>query len=1407
MTTTEPGSAGAAAPPAHGSMGRLDQLSPERRALLAKMLRERGAPPRPVETPADADAPSDVDGDLLGAFPLSDIQQAYWIGRSDMFALGGIASRAYFVLEIPDFHLGRFEAAWRALILRHEMLRTIVTDDGQQRVLADVPTSDLSVLDLTGLSEEALEDRLAAERAAMLSALPSPARWPLNEVRVGTLDSGRALALFALDLLTVDASSITILLQELAQLYRAPESVATPPSFTFREYVRALPAQQETDAFSRARSYWVARLDDLPPAPELPLAANPATVSPPRFTRLTSRLGEAETQRLRARTAAHGLTSSALLLTVYGEVLARWSTNPRLTINIPLFNRMPVHPDVNRVVGPFTSVELLAFDARAGATFLDRARRVQAQLLDDLDHRQFDGVAVMRELARRQGAAPMPVVFTSLVDARFSDALESFGSIVDSVNQTSQVWMDLHVDERAGALILKWDAVDGLFPEGMVASMLAAYRGILEELAANDSAWDVFSFDLLPPDQLQRREALNHTDGSARAGLIQEQLWRQAEQHPDVPAIVAPARTLTFGELVASANRVGRLLREQGAQPNQLVAVVMEKGWEQVVAAYGVLTSGAAYLPIDPDFPAERRRHLLKHGEVSLVLTQRKLDRELEWPADVRRFSVDEDATWAAVDPGHLEPLQGPADLAYVLYTSGSTGLPKGVMIEHRNVLNRMLDVNDRFGIGPGDRALALTALHHDLSVYDLFGVLAAGGTLVVPSAEGRRDPAHWLSLVQNHGVTVWNSVPAFMEMFVEYLEHVAPLGAMMPADLRFTILSGDWVPVSLPDRLRALVPGVQVVGAGGPTETTVWDICFPVGKVEPDWASIPYGRPMTNARYYVLNDTLEPCPDWVTGELYIAGAGLARGYWRDDERTTSAFITHPVSRERLYRSGDTGRLRPDGLIEFMGRADFQVKIQGQRIELGEIEATLLQHPTVRAAVVTTAGARPRQRLVAYVVPADADRLDSEALRAHLASRLPAHMVPSAFVALDRLPLTANGKVDRRSLPELDEAPVAAAPRAAQRSTGSTSRVLSIVEAVLDLRDPDIEANLLSLGASSIDMVRIGNQLEEAFGIRPRMDELFRMQTIAAMADYFDSRAGGVAGTDDQAPPTGGSEIDRLIASYRRLADPAEIEAFKAQQLAVRRDLLQSRVALPLQDEETLRAAALARHSQRRFQLTPVTLDQFAQLLQPLRQLTVDAHPKYVYASAGATYAVQTYVHVKPGRVAGLDGGTYYYHPVEHQLVAVTPGATIDRTIHVPFVNQPTFDEAAFSLLLIADVAAIAPVYGEHTLRFAAIESGVMAHALDLAAIDAGLGLCHIGSIEFDRIRPLFDLSSSHVLVHSVLGGVPTEEVVGYGAPANPTMSGEAGRVATLLERVKGLTPAQVQALLEANRTTPEGSA
>ena len=298
------------------------------------------------------------------------------------------------------------------------------------------------------------------------------------------------------------------------------------------------------------------------------------------------------------------------------------------------------------------------------------------------------------------------------------------------------------------------------------------------------------------------------------------------------------------------------------------------------------------------------------------------------------------------------KPVQAQTDLAYVIYTSGSTGTPKGVMISHRAAVNTIVDINSRFHIGPEDRAIALANLGFDLSVWDIFGTLAAGGTIVFPDAAQIKEPGHWLDLVQSERVTVWNTVPAMMKMLVEYK---GVLQGTEKGTLRLALLSGDWLPLDLPDQIRAHYDA-EVVSLGGATEASIWSILYPIGSVDPKWESIPYGYPMLNQRFYVLNDELRPCPDYVSGNLYIGGVGLSDGYWHDPENTEKSFIVHPVTGERLYRTGDMGYFHPEGYIVLLGREDNQLKINGFRVELGEIEHAMLQHPDIREAVVQPLG-------------------------------------------------------------------------------------------------------------------------------------------------------------------------------------------------------------------------------------------------------------------------------------------------------------------------------------------------------------------------------------------------------------------------------------------------------------------
>jgi amino acid adenylation domain-containing protein len=449
-------------------------------------------------------------------------------------------------------------------------------------------------------------------------------------------------------------------------------------------------------------------------------------------------------------------------------------------------------------------------------------------------------------------------------------------------------------------------------------------------------------------------------------GCIHQQFEVQVESTPDATAILCAGASLTYATLNHRANQLAHYLKSLGVGPEVLVAICLDRSLEMAIGLLAILKAGGAYIPLDPSYPRDRLAFMLEHSQAGFLLTHSQLGNELS-DHQAQVICLDQESAKIASfsDQNPVSAVQ-PDHLAYIIYTSGSTGQPKGVAVEHGAVLNTLVDINDRFKIGPGDRVLAVSSLCFDLSVYDIFGLLIAGGTVVMPNPSPTPDPHHWAELMVQQQITVWNSAPALMQMAIDATSgQPDPL----PASLRVVLMSGDWIPLSLPEQIKALVSGVQVIGLGGATEASIWSILYPIETLDPSWKSIPYGRAMRNQRFYVLDEALEPCPEGVAGQLYIGGVGLARCYWRDEAKTESRFITHPHTSERLYCTGDLGSYRSDGNIEFIGRIDNQVKIRGFRIELGEIEAVLNQHPDVRQAVVIDREDVPgSKRLVAYIL-------------------------------------------------------------------------------------------------------------------------------------------------------------------------------------------------------------------------------------------------------------------------------------------------------------------------------------------------------------------------------------------------------------------------------------------------------
>ncbi|REE95073.1 non-ribosomal peptide synthetase [Thermomonospora umbrina] len=954
-----------------------------------------------------------------GGFPLTPLQTAYWIGREPSFPLGGVATFYYREYdrvpgaEGPEADLTRLTAAWNRLVEHHPMLRMIVDAQGRQRILPATEPYEIAVDDLRDAGAEGARERLERLRYERSHQVRPADRWPLFDLRAAFLPDGRTRLFLGIDVLALDLAGWMQILAEWGRLVADPSTELPASAVSFDELVRRRHADPD-EARNRERDmeYWRGRA--LPSGPRLPWAEDLAEVRSHRFARSAAELDVAEWRALRDRAAERGLSPTGVLLAAFGLVLARWGADEAFCLNTTLFDR-PDDPELAHLVGDFTSTVLVEFprvDLREWNGFERFAASINRRFWTDMEHRTVSGVEVLRETGGADLTPTHPVVFTSGLGLADPDTAPAgwLGEEVFGISQTPQVALDHIVHDEGGRLRIAWDAVEGVFPDGFVDGMRDAHLTLLRGLATEAGAWNdpALGWDptFLPGSPLDVRPF------PAAGPLLDDPLRAAARALPKNPALLDTSRSLTHGELAERRGRVGSALTELGVGPGDLVAVAFPKGIEQVTALLGVCAGGAGYVPVEPTWPESRVASVCEQAGVRHAVVPDDL--ALRWPSDVtvHRLSV--------LEKGGAQPTRTPRpdDLAYVIFTSGSTGRPKGVAIEHRAARTTIDDLIDRFPVGPDDRVLGLSAFSFDLSVHDIFGVAGTGAALVLPDADRQRDPGHWLDLMEKHRVTVWNTAPALMEMLVEYAEIEPERARAALEPLRLVFLSADWIPVTLPDKVRALAPNARLVGLGGATEASIWSICFPIGEVPPSWPSIPYGRPLRGQSFHILDAEGRPCPVGRPGELHIGGDGLARCYIGDDRQTRERFIAHPVL-GRLYRTGDLGRWRPDGNIEFMGRLDRQVKIRGHRIELGEVESVLDRVPGVRHSVaLSVRGPDDRPRLVGYLVAADAaNPPDDERLIAHLRERVPDYMVPSRFVRLDAFPVTENGKIDYKALP------------------------------------------------------------------------------------------------------------------------------------------------------------------------------------------------------------------------------------------------------------------------------------------------------------------------------------------------------------------------------------------------------
>ncbi|MGV0627615.1 non-ribosomal peptide synthetase [Mycolicibacter minnesotensis] len=1050
----------------------------------------------------EGDAPSQDVSDPAEPFPLAPLQRAYWVGRNDQQQLGGVAAHLYVEFDGAGVDPERLAVAASELAVRHPMLRVEILPDGTQRIGdRDLP---VKVNDLRELDADAVERQLMLTREAKSHQLLD---GEVLELSLSLLPGGRTRLHVDLDMQAGDAVSYRKLMSDLAVLYDGGQLPQL--GYTYREY-RAAMVAQEAARSAKDQQWWTERIPGLPEPPRLPLFPTSEQSNPRRSVRRWHWFDARAREALFAAARSHGVTPAMAFAASYAGTLARWSTGRRFLLNLPMFGREPFHPQVDMLVGDFTSSLMLDVDLTQANTPLARAVAVQEALHSSARHLGYSGLSVLRDLSRHRGVQTLaPFVFTSglgLGDLFGGEVTQQFGAPVWTISQGPQVLLDAQVTPVGGGLLVNWDVREEAFQPGVAEAMFVHQLEELQRLTDPDT-WTTPDVPDVPESQRAVRAAVNNTVADPSGEALHTGFFRQAELQPDAPALFAGSGDLSYRQLRDQALAVTAALHAEGVQGGDTIAVMGPKSAEQVPAVLGILAAGAVYLPIGADQPRERAERLLETGSVRLAL----LSGEQAAPSSVPALRLAEVLSRPLNPDESVSVASDPHALAYVLFTSGSTGEPKGVELTHDAVMNTVESLISHFDIGSTDRWLSLATLETDMSVPDIFANLRAGGAIVVVDEDQRRDPDAWARLIQTHRVSALNFMPGWLEMLLS-------VGQGRLSSLRAVAVGGDWVRPELARELALEAPQARFAGLGGATETavhaTIFELTSPT-DLPANSGSVPYGVPLPNMACRVVDESGNDCPDWVAGELWVSGRGIARGYRGRPDLTAERFVEYPLNGvpRTWYRTGDLARYWPDGTLEFVGRADHRIKISGYRVELGEVEAALGKIPGVHAAVAAVLpGSGGSDGLAALVCVGDSG-LVAGGIRDALIDLVPAHMIPRWISLVDRIPYNDAGKIDRAAVvgvlaQEFGQFGGATASVTAPR-TMLEKALCHIVAGILsrDAHTVGVYDDFFSLGGDSVLATKVVADVRVWLDApRVMVADMFAARTVAALAEVLISR-------------------------------------------------------------------------------------------------------------------------------------------------------------------------------------------------------------------------------------------------------------------------------------------------------------
>ncbi|NFA58890.1 amino acid adenylation domain-containing protein [Clostridium sporogenes] len=878
-------------------------------------------------------------------FPITDIQGAYLVGRNKAYLYGGIGCKIYaeFMTKFTDYD--RFLKAVDQLIQRHEMLRVKVSKEGKQVYLEELAENPVCVYDLSHKSQEEKDNVTKEIREKLQFKQYDPEKDALFDIGLCILNESEGILYLSLDMLLGDFVSIDIVVKDLEKLYE--EEKLEPLVITFRDFIMYKNREKETmqfcSSYENDKNYWMNRIDTLPAEPELPKEEQFDIIQTGRFYHKEYLVSNEYWKIVEQLSRRYSVTPTSVILAVYSLVLGRWSKNKDFLINITTLNRPAAHNQIDKIIGDFTTTTLFEVKNSKDLLFVDNVRAVQEQLFEDLEHNLFNGVGVLRELNRKNKRSFAPYVFTSTIGVDSENTALSKIKLLYKISQTPQVLIDCQISRQSEGVMINWDIREGVFLNEMIDDMFEVFKNTLTDFIKDDTNWEKKINLSLPSKTELIRKKVNGTKKDYPKENLVSGIYNSFRTYPDKTAVIFNDYSYSYKELGSYVAFVQEQLEKNKIQTGDRVGILLEKGIWQVASVIAVVSMGGIYVPIDIGQPWSRQETIIEQAAIKINIVQEKINGN-----NAKNIFISKEETISSVKKVKYNEVD-PEKSAYTIFTSGSTGTPKGVEMSHVAAMNTITDMYQKFNITHKDKVLGLSNLYFDLSVFDVFGTLSIGGTLVVPLESRKREVSHWASLCHKYNVTILDMVPAQMEMYMAYVE--ADEKSQDNA-LRLVLMSGDWIPINLTKKIQSRFSNIDCIGLGGATEAGIWSIYYPTEKLEDTDKNVPYGTPLSNQRFYIIDENDNPCPDYVIGEICIAGDSLAVGYLNDEEMTKVKFGFSKQLGERIYRTGDLGSYRADGVIEFIGRKDTQVKINGYRVELGEVENALKRHMEIENAIV-----------------------------------------------------------------------------------------------------------------------------------------------------------------------------------------------------------------------------------------------------------------------------------------------------------------------------------------------------------------------------------------------------------------------------------------------------------------------